>query len=200
MPAGGVTSAVARRVGCGILYLIRPTDSRRKDRHGLPASVRGPRRSSPGMDLLARASAVAPGREFATWSPAGGPLAPPPALAKPCSADKDAAAEARVESEVAFEDAQVRPVEHFQVRAAALAGPGDDVGDAVAVDVRRPDNDAAAEVSAEGCEALQERQVSAAEDLHQRPAAGAFAGDDVGDSVAVHVRGGDECPAAEGRV
>ena len=91
------------------------------------------------------------------------------------------------------------PLNDADVGAAAGAGAGDDVGAAVAVDVAGGDADAAGEAGGVGEEARRSARcrLGAAEDLDMRPAAGAGAGDDVGEAVAVDVAGGDEDAAGE---
>src|SRR5260370_1016642 len=84
-------------------------------------------------------------------------------------ADEDAAAEVRVEGEEVFEARQVGAAENAHLRQRARAGPCDDIGPAVAVDVAGADAHAAGERRQEGEEAPQQRTVLAAGDGHLRP-------------------------------
>src|SRR5207249_2820702 len=81
-------------------------------------------------------------------------------------------------------------IEDLDVRPAAGARPGDDVGQAVAGDVAGRHGDAAAEAGPVGKVAFQQRAVLAAKDLDVRPAAGARPGDDVSEAVAIDVADG----------
>src|SRR5262245_44600854 len=89
----------------------------------------------------------------------------------------------------------VHPAEDAHVRAAAGAGPGDDVGDPVPVHVAGRDEDAAGEGGRVGEEAVheagkthaRERVARAVEDANVGPAAGPGAGDDLGVPVPVEV-------------
>src|SRR5262249_44424043 len=82
---------------------------------------------------------------------------------------------------------------------AARAGGGDDVGVAVAVDVRRGHGDAPGE-AAEGEEAGDHLPGAAAVDHDVRPGAGACPEDGVGVAVVIDVGGGNEDAAAEAAV
>src|SRR5581483_7808975 len=80
------------------------------------------------------------------------------------------------------------------------AGPGHDVGLAVAGHVAGGDEHAAREARGVGVEALEQAAVPAAEDLDVRPAPRTGPGDDVVHTVAVDVAGGHADAAGEDRV
>src|SRR5262249_11331909 len=112
-------------------------------------------------------------------------------------ADADAAAEGRAIGKKAAQERQVLAAEDFDVRPAARSGPGDDIHETVAVDVAGRNEYAAGESGAVGKEAVEERQVLAAEDFDVWSAAGAGPRDYVVDAVAVDVAGGDTHAAVE---
>src|SRR5439155_10781348 len=85
----------------------------------------------------------------------------------------------------------------LDLRAAAGAGRGDDVGETVAVHIPGRDADAAPERRIVSEEAEQRLAGDAVEDLDVRPAALVGGGDDVRMAVAVDVAGGHEDAAAE---
>src|SRR5262249_9638446 len=95
---------------------------------------------------------------------------------------------------------QVAAVEDRDVALPVRAGPGDDVGPAVAVEVAGRHEHAAAEVRPVGVEAGQFHPGDDAEDLDVRVGPRPRPGDDVGDAVAVEVAGRHPHPAGEPRV
>src|SRR5204862_6308688 len=97
----------------------------------------------------------------------------------------DPTGEARVVGEETRQQRKVLAAEDLDVRAAAGAGPGDDVGEAVAVDVAHGHVDAAAEAGVVGEEGADEGAGLAVDDLEVRPAAGPGAGDDAGGAAAL---------------
>src|SRR5205823_3202961 len=126
------------------------------------------------------------------------------AVEVPCP-DVDAAGEVRgIGEEAAQQRRRDRltegcAAEDLHVRAAAGASPGDDVAKAVAIHVAARHADAAGEVRAVGEEAEQLDAAAAVEDLDVRAAAFAGAGDDVGDTVVIHVGRGHVNTAAKVR-
>ena len=102
-----------------------------------------------------------------------------------------------VEGEEALELEERVHVDGFDVRAADEAGPGQDVGGAVAVDVGDADADAAAEERIVDDEVRLAARRLAGVDPHFRLAAGALADDHVGEAVAVDVAAGHEDAAGE---
>src|SRR5262249_17030963 len=106
--------------------------------------------------------------------------------------DAAAAGEVGGEGEQAGDPVAVCSAGDLYVRPAAGRGGGDVVSLAVAVHVAGRHLDAAAEGGVVGVEALENGAVLAAERLDVRPAAGAGAGDQVGEAVAVDVADGDE--------
>jgi len=105
--------------------------------------------------------------------------------------DTDAAGERRFVAPEARrpDERSARELEHPHVRAAGRTGAGDDLVDAIAVEVAGADVDAAGERRFVGVEAREYRERAAvvAERLNVRPASGTGARDDVADSVAVDV-------------
>jgi hypothetical protein len=86
------------------------------------------------------------------------------------------------------------------VRTAGVSGTGDDVGAAVAVEIRRRDANAAAKARVEGEEVGEHAAIGAAEDADVRATAFAGPGDYVWTAVAVHIAGGHEHTAGKTRV
>src|SRR5438105_1051103 len=129
------------------------------------------------------------------WHPTG--RAGPPRT--PGSADVDAAGERRVEGEETLQGGVVGAAELLHVRAAAGAGPGDDLGLAVAVHVAGRHAHAAGEVGAVGEEVGERLAVGAVEDLDLREAPRPGADHQVILAVAVDVTGRHEHATAEGR-
>src|SRR5437016_2762531 len=84
--------------------------------------------------------------------------------------------------------------------AAASAGTGDDIREAIAVDVAGRHINAAVETCIEGHEFAQQFSVGSIKDSDVRTAAGSRAGDDVGCAVAVDVAGGDADASPEARI
>src|SRR5207244_1698663 len=89
-----------------------------------------------------------------------------------------------------------RAVPDLDVRSAAFAGAGDDVGVPVAVHVTDGDVDAAVELRVVGHEPLKFGAGLAVEHLDERQTAGAGGGDDLRHAVAGDVAGGDADAAA----
>src|SRR5262249_37886761 len=114
--------------------------------------------------------------------------------------DADATAEVRVVCEERHEQPAAVTAKHLDVRAATLAGPGDDVGTAVAMEVAGGYVPAAAESRGVGEESEQSPPAGSAECPDVRAAAVAGAGDDVGRAVAVDIADRHTHPTAEGRV
>src|SRR5207245_3091540 len=111
-----------------------------------------------------------------------------------------AAAEQEVVGEEAEQHLAGRAAEHLDVRAAAGARAGDDVGNAVAVHVTRGDINAAAEGRVVRHELLEHRPGDAVEHADVRAAAGSRTGEEVGRAVAVEVGGRHADAAAERQV
>src|SRR5207244_7711043 len=94
---------------------------------------------------------------------------------------------AGVEGEEAGDDLEIDAAENDDLRPAAGAGAGDEVGRAVAVEVAGGHVDAAAERGGVGEHVADGGEVLAAEDADARPAAGAGAKADVGEAIAVEL-------------
>ena len=124
--------------------------------------------------------------------------AKPSPLTSP-AATRDAAAEDRVVGEERADRGAVG-VEHFDQRPAAVARAGDDLVNAVAVQVADGDERAAAEVRLVGEELTNQLERGAVEDADVRPTAEARGGDQVRDAVAGHVSDGDADAAGEALV
>src|SRR6058998_2545963 len=86
------------------------------------------------------------------------------------------------------------------MRPAARPGAGDDVGPAVAGDVGRGDGHAAAEGRVVGREDVEQLPGAAVPDFHDRAAADAGTGDDLGLAVAVDVPDREVDAAGERRL
>ena len=114
--------------------------------------------------------------------------------------DVDPAHEGRVVGEEAADLRERRAVPHPHVRSAPEPRAGDDVGEAVAVDVARGHVHAAGECRVVGEEAADWREGHAVPDPDVRSAAGPRAGDDVRAAIAVDVARGDEHASGERRV
>src|SRR5581483_6588691 len=104
----------------------------------------------------------------------------------------DAGGGVRVVGEVALNlrGRTVGKLENSDVRPAASARAGNNVGQAAPGGVPGSDADAAGEGRVVGEEAHQTRAILAAEDRHIRTAAGIRAADDIGEAVAVDIPGG----------
>src|SRR5262249_50962356 len=87
--------------------------------------------------------------------------------------------------------AELGRIDHLDMRPSIGPGAGNDVGQAIAVDVGRGDVHAAEEVGRIGEKAGDFDPGQAVEDFHMRPAARPGRGDDVVDAVAVHITGRD---------
>jgi hypothetical protein len=105
--------------------------------------------------------------------------------------DVDAAGKRGIVGEEAGDLVTVHAAPDAHVRAATGPGPGDDVGAAVAIDVRGRDVDAAGKRGIVGEEAGDLEEGRAVPHAHPRRGPRARAGDDIGPAIARHVAGGD---------
>src|SRR5262249_12436042 len=105
--------------------------------------------------------------------------------------DADAAVESRiVDEEIAVQLAGLAGVNlDFRLATGALAD--DHVGKAIAIDVAAGDEDASGEVGAKRKHALQKGEIGSAKDFDMRPAPRTGAGDDVGESIVIHIARAD---------